>query len=84
MARVINNVSTLIKAKQDEIEKQTGKRPSQSDLATYMGVAPSTLSAYVSKKRLQVDFGTWQAMVDYLGVPGDQIFNVVPDDSEEA
>jgi hypothetical protein len=83
MAKVINNVSTLVKAKQDEIEKQTGKRPSQSDLATYIGVAPTTLSAYVSKKRSQVDFGTWQAMVDYFGVSGEKIFNVVPDDKDE-
>jgi hypothetical protein len=84
MAKIINNVSALIKAKQDEIEKQTGERPSQTDLATYMRVAPSTLSAYINKKRSQVDFGTWQAMVEFFGVSGEKIFNVVLDDSEEA
>ena len=80
MAKIINNLPKLIRAKQDRMEKETGRRPSQSDIATYMGIAPSTLSAYITNKRSQVDFGTWQAMVDYFDVSGDEIFNVLPDD----
>ena len=80
MAKFVNRLGYLIRIKQAEIELKTGHRPSQSDIATYMNIAPSTLSAYITKKRMQIDVKSWQAMVDYLGVSGDQIFNVVPDD----
>ena len=78
MAKFANKLSELIRAKQDEMEKQTGERPSQSDIAFYMDIAPSTLSAYITNKRLQIDVRTWQAMVDYFGVPGHEIFDVLP------
>jgi hypothetical protein len=80
VAKFENKLSILVRAKQDEIEKQTGKRPSQSDIAFYMDVAPSTLSAYITNKRFQIDVRTWQAMVDYFGVPGHELFDVLPDD----
>jgi hypothetical protein len=82
VAKFTNKLSMLIKAKQDEIEKQTGNRPSQSDIATYMDIAPSTLSAYITNKRFQIDVRTWQAMVDYFGIQGHEIFDVLPDDAK--
>jgi predicted transcriptional regulator len=83
MAKLVNNVAKLVEAKQNEIEKKTGKRPSQVKIAAYMDVAPSTLSAYITDKRTQIDVNTWQAMVDYFGVRGDEIFNMLPDEDEE-
>jgi hypothetical protein len=83
VAKFVNNLAKLIEAKQQEIEQKTGKRPSQAKIAAYMDVAPSTLSAYITDKRTQIDLKSWQAMVDYFGVPGDQIFNMLPDDAED-
>jgi hypothetical protein len=83
MTKFINNVAKLVEAKQDEIERKTGKRPSQVKIAAYMDVAPSTLSAYITEKRTQIDVKVWQAMVNYFGVRGDEIFNMLPDEDEE-
>jgi predicted transcriptional regulator len=80
MAKLVNNVAKLVEAKQAEIERKTGKRPSQVKIAAYMDVAPSTLSAYITEKRSQIDVKVWQAMVDYFGVRGDEIFNMLPDE----
>jgi hypothetical protein len=82
MAKWVNNIAKLVQAKQDEIERKTGKRPSQVKIAAYMDVAPSTLSAYITEKRTQIDMKVWQAMVDYFGVPGHEIFDMLPDDEE--
>jgi hypothetical protein len=79
MAKLVNNIAKLVEAKQDEIQQKTGKRPSQVKIAAYMDIAPSTLSAYITDKRTQIDLKTWQAMVDYFGVPGHEIFDMLPD-----
>lgn len=78
---MINNLRALIEQEQDKIQKTTGKRPTQSDIAGYMGVAPSTLSAYIMGKRNQWDVKTLTSMVEYFGVPSEAIFRVIPDNN---
>lgn len=79
MATLINNLRALIEQEQDKIEGRTGKRPTQADIAGYMGVAPSTLSAYILGKRNQWDVKTLKSMVDYFGIPSNEIFRIEPD-----
>jgi transcriptional regulator with XRE-family HTH domain len=78
VATLINNLRALIEKEQDKLEKRTGKRPTQADIAGYMGVAPSTLSAYIMGKRNQWDLNTLTSMVEYFGIPSEDIFRVIP------
>jgi transcriptional regulator with XRE-family HTH domain len=78
MAVVTNNLRVLVEQKQNKIQEQTGKRPTQTDIASAMGIASSTLSAYMMGKRDNISLKSWQSMVDYFGVPGHEIFDLKP------
>jgi hypothetical protein len=76
----VNQLKTLIRQKQAEYKKQNGKHLPQHVIAVEIGVDPATLSEYMNDKLASVNWEIWQRLVNYFGISGDEIFNVVPDD----
>jgi hypothetical protein len=78
----VNNLKTLIREKQAKHREQTGKHLPQHVIATHSGIDPATLSEYMNDKLSRLDWEIWQRLSNYLGVSGDEIFNVLPDEVE--
>lgn len=76
MAELINRLREFVEAKQDDVERTTGRRPTQAEIAVEMGIAPSTLSQYINGKKEGLTFDVWVKMSEYFGVDGHYIFNV--------
>jgi hypothetical protein len=76
----VNRLKALIKEKQAKHRQETGKNLPQHIIAVELGLDPSSLSEYINNKFASVSWDVWQRMVNYFGVPGDEIFNVTPDD----
>jgi hypothetical protein len=76
----VNRLKTLIREKQAEYKKRTGKNLQQHVIAVEMGIDPATLSEYMNDKIGSVNWDLWQRIVNYFGIPGYEIFNVMPDD----
>ena len=76
----VNRLKTLIREKQAEHKKQTGKFLQQHVIAVGMGIDPATLSEYMNDKIGSVNWDLWQRMVNYFGVPGHEIFDMLPDE----
>jgi transcriptional regulator with XRE-family HTH domain len=75
-----NRLKTLIREKQAEYKKQHGKHLPQHIIAAELGVDPATLSEYMNNKIASVNWDIWQRIANYFGIPGYEIFNVMPDD----
>lgn len=78
MAKV-NRLKNLIRYKQAQHKRETGKHLPQSTMAVEIGIDPATLSLYMNDKTGVINWEIWQKLADYLDVPGDEIFNVSPD-----
>jgi transcriptional regulator with XRE-family HTH domain len=76
----INNLKKLIREKQAKHREQTGQNLPQHAIATYTGIDPATLSEYMNDKLSTLNWEVWQKLANYLGVSGDEIFNVLPDE----
>jgi DNA transposition AAA+ family ATPase len=78
----VNRLKALIRQKQTEYKKQTGKYLQQHAIAVEIGVDPATLSEYMNDKLKYVHWDIWQRMVNYFGVQGHEIFDMTPDEAE--
>ena len=76
----VNRLKALIQEKQAEHRKRTGKNLPQHMIAVELDIDPSTLSEYINNKVASVNWNVWQRMVNYFGVPGHEIFDMLPDD----
>jgi transcriptional regulator with XRE-family HTH domain len=76
----VNQLKRLIREKQAEHKRQTGKHLPQNVIAVALGIDPATLSLYMNDKTGSISWETWQNLSNYLGVSGDEIFNVKPDE----
>jgi hypothetical protein len=76
----VNRLKQLIRQKQAEHKERTGKYLQQHTIAVQIGVDPATLSEYINDKLKYVHLDIWQRMVNYFGVPGHEIFDMLPDD----
>ena len=80
----VNRLKTLIREKQAEHKRQTGKHLPQNVIAVELGIDPATLSLYMNDKSGSISWDIWQRMIDYFGVQGHEIFDVTPtDDAKE-
>lgn len=79
----VNQLKTLIREKQAKHKKQTGKHLPQNVIAVALGIDPATLSLYMNDKSGSISWEIWQNLVNYLGVSGDKIFNVIPDEEDK-
>ena len=76
----VNRLKALIKEKQAQHKEQTGEKLPQHIIAYELGLDPSSLSEYINNKFASVNWDVWQRMVNYFGVPGHEIFDMLPDD----
>jgi DNA transposition AAA+ family ATPase len=75
-----NRLKTLIREKQAEYKRQTGKHLPQNVIAVELGIDPATLSLYMNDKSGSITWEIWQSLADYFGVQGHEIFDVTPRD----
>jgi len=80
--RVVNNLSQLIKAKQDEYREKNNAELAELYIAVGIGINPTTFSHYKNGKVESINWEIWQKMAKYFGVPGHEIFDVLPDDED--
>jgi transcriptional regulator with XRE-family HTH domain len=76
----VNNLKNLIRQHQEAHKAKTGKHLQQHVIAVHIGIDPATLSEYMNDKLTTVNWEVWQKLANYLGVSGDEIFNVQPDE----
>jgi hypothetical protein len=78
--RTVNNLAKLIKAKQEQVKAEKNIDISEVQIAVAMGINPATLSHYKNSKVESVNWEVWHKLAAYFGVPGHEIFDVLPDE----
>lgn len=61
------------------LERKTGRKYSQRDIAEITGVAQSTISAYASNQIKRYDADVLSRLIKFLGVDVSEFFVLVPD-----
>lgn len=64
------------------LERRTGKKYSQRDIAEITGVAQSTISAYASNQIRRYDADVLARLVRFLGVDVSDFFVMTPDEPD--
>jgi DNA-binding XRE family transcriptional regulator len=72
----VNKLKKLIRDKQAENKRRTGKHLSQAAIAVEMGIDPATLSEYMNDKVGSLNWDVWQKLADYFDVEGHEIFDI--------
>jgi hypothetical protein len=78
--KIVNNLPQLIKDKQDQYRDAHNAELTELHITVAMGINATTLSHYKNMKVNSFNWEIWQRLVNYFGVSGDKIFNVIPDD----
>jgi transcriptional regulator with XRE-family HTH domain len=79
----VNNLKTLIEDYKANNRREDGSRFTQNDIASMAEVDPATLSRYINNQINSVNLEVWQKLSDFFGVPGEQIFRVIPNAPDE-
>jgi transcriptional regulator with XRE-family HTH domain len=80
---IVNNLKMLIRDYQKRNKRLDGSEPTQEEIAKDAQINVTTLSRYANNQINSVNFEIWQKLSDFFGVPGEQIFRVIPNVPDE-
>jgi hypothetical protein len=80
--RSVNNMPRLIEIKKEEYRAKHNTELTEVVMAVQAGLNPATFSHYKNSKVDSVNWEVWHKLAAYFGVPGHEIFDVLPDDEE--
>ena len=74
----VNNLKYLIREYQKANKNEDGSEPTQAQIAEKAKLDATTLSRYANNQINSVNIEIWQKLADFFGVPGEQIFRIIP------